>query len=75
MAVFSDANQAKLALKMKLSNYYWYRSSAVITEGNDYCIVVYIDRLDNSIRKIIPMVINGTSVKVDVAACNPKTKS
>jgi hypothetical protein len=67
MIIFSDANQAKLDLKMKLSKHAWYRASAVVLDGSDYCVMIYVDRMDNSIRKIIPIVHNGITVKVDVA--------
>lgn len=68
MAIFSEANQAKLALKMKLSNYAWYRGSTVVADGNDYCVVVAIDKMDMKIRKIVPIVHDGITVKVDIAA-------
>lgn len=66
MATFSEANQARLSIKMKLSQYSWYSSSAVITDGEGYSIVVGVKQLDNQVRKIIPPVINGVSVKTEI---------
>jgi len=63
MAIFSEANQARLALKMKLSQYSWYNSSAVLNETDGYSIVVWVKVLDNKVRKLIPPVIDGVSVR------------
>lgn len=67
MATLRDANQAHLILKMKLSNYYWYNSSGVYAGDDDYVVIVHVKKIDNSIRKIIPQVLNDVSVKTEVA--------
>lgn len=66
MSTFIEANQAKLSLKMTLSCYGWYRNMAIVSDGDDWCILVNVSKIDNSIRKIIPIVHNGITVKVDV---------
>ncbi len=68
MATFSEVNQAKLSLKMNLSNYCWYNSIAIMPDADDWCLLVNVDRMDNNIRKVIPIVHKGVSVKVDVVA-------
>ena len=71
---FHSANQARLSLKLLLSNYSWYSGSSVETEGADYCVVVYLESIDNSIRKIIPSVHNSVSVKTDVSPKNKRQR-
>ena len=66
MSTFSDANQVRLALKMKLSMYAWYSSSTVITVDDGFGVVVGVKRMDNGIRKLVPPVIDGVSVKAEV---------
>ena len=66
MSTFSEANQVRLGLKMKLSNYAWYNSSAVINVNDGFGIVVVASRLDNKVRKIVPPLIDGISIKVEV---------
>ena len=66
MSTYSEANQAKLSLKMVLSNYAWYNNIGVVPDGDDWSILVSITNLDNSIRKIVPIVHKGFNVKVDV---------
>lgn len=66
MTTFREANQARLVLKMKLSNYSWYNSSSVITDNDDYCVSVSVKKLDNQVRKLIPPIIDGTSVKTEL---------
>lgn len=66
MTTFREANQARLALKMKLSNYAWYNSSSVITSNDDYCLSVGVSKLDNQVRKIIPPIIDGIVVKTEL---------
>lgn len=73
MSTYSEANQAKLSLKMILSNYAWYNSIVVMPDGDDWAIVVSIDSIDNAIRKIVPIVHQNVTVKVDVES-KPKNK-
>lgn len=65
MSIFFEANQARLALKMKLSQYSWYVSSIVANEKDGYSVLVIAKLLNNQIKKIIPAVHNGVSIKVD----------
>lgn len=66
MATFKEANQVRAALKMKLSLYSWYSSSAVMSENDGYFIVVCVKHLDNKVRKIITPVIDGVSIKAEL---------
>ena len=66
MVSFSEANQARLIVKMKLSQYGWYTSSSVVSESDGYSVVVGVKTINNAIRKIIPPVVNGVSVKMDL---------
>lgn len=66
MITFKEANQIRMSLKMKLSNYSWYSKSAVITALDGYSILVSVKKIDNSIRKLIPPVIDGVDVKTEI---------
>jgi len=66
MSNFSEANQARLVLKMKLSVYAWYNSSTVVSEEDGYSVIIGVKHLDNQVRKLIPPVVNGISVKTVV---------
>lgn len=66
MATFSEANQARMALKMKLSNYSWYNWSVVEMSSDGYSILVNVKKMDNTVRKIISPVINNVSVKTEL---------
>lgn len=66
MATFKEANQVRIGLKIKLSQYSWYSSSAVMSEDDGYSIVVYVHRLDNNVRKVIGPVIDGVSIKTEL---------
>ena len=66
MATFKEANQVRLALKMKLSQHSWYNSSSVLSADDGYYVSVIVKQIDNKIRKTIPPVIDGVSIKVEM---------
>ena len=66
MATFMEANQARLALKMKLGMHYWYNTVAVANGDGEFHVVVYVKKIDDKIRKTVPQVYNGVSVKTEV---------
>lgn len=66
MSIFSEANQVRLSLKMKLSYYSWYSSSTVVAIDDGFGVIVGVKHMDNSIRKLIAHVIDGVSVKAEV---------
>lgn len=66
MTTFREANQIRAALKMKLSNYSWYNSSCVLFDKDDYYIVVHVRKLDNNVRKTIPPVSDGVSIRTEL---------
>jgi len=65
MATFSEANQARMILKMKLSNYAWYNWSTVISEGDGYAILINVKKIDNSVRKVVSPITRGVSTKME----------
>jgi hypothetical protein len=65
MATFRDAAQARLKLKMTLSQYAWYSSSLVLPDTDGYLVVVFVSKVDNQVRKAVPPVINGVSIKTE----------
>lgn len=65
MVTFQEANQARLVVKMKLSNYSWYVSSLVVSENDGYSVIVGVKTISNYIRKIVPPIVNGVSVRME----------
>jgi len=65
MASFNEANQARLSLKMKLSQYAWYISSTVILANGEYIVVVSVSALNNQVRKLVPPVFNGVYIRTE----------
>ena len=66
MSTFFEANQIRLMLKMKLSQYAWYSSSTVLSLDDGFGVVIGVKQLDNAVRKLIAPVIDGVSVKVEL---------
>lgn len=66
MATFSEAHQVRMSVKMKLSNYFWYNWSAVVTEYDGYSILINVKKINNTVKKIIAPVINGVSIKLEL---------
>jgi hypothetical protein len=63
-ATFREASQARSALKMRLSVYSWYRGSHVQVDGDDWVVVINSSKpIDDGIRKAVPPVYEGVSVK------------
>lgn len=67
MSSFKEANQVKNSLKMTLSNYAWFKSLSINLDDDGYHVVVHVNKIDNSIRKVIAPVQNGVSVKTEVS--------
>lgn len=66
MATFREAEQARLSVKMKLSNYSWYKYSTVLGDNDGYNVVVTVSNINNHIRKIIPPIVDGVSIKTEL---------
>ncbi|MFA6609075.1 MAG: hypothetical protein WCT07_04185 [Candidatus Paceibacterota bacterium] len=66
MVSFFEANQARLKLKMKLSNYAWYHDCGVVSYDDGYIILAGITRLDPKIRNIIPKKIGNVIIHLKV---------
>lgn len=66
MATFGEANQLKSALKMKLINYAWFRTANVVTCDDGYEVIIVTSKIDSSVKKIVPPVVNGVSVKLEL---------
>jgi hypothetical protein len=66
MTTFTEANRIRMGLKMKFSNYAWYNWSAVISDHDNFIILINVSRLDNSVRKIISPVVDNVEIKTEV---------
>ncbi len=66
MATFSETNQLKYALKMKLVNYAWFKNAHVVSSDDGYSIVVVTSKIDNFVKKIVAPVVKGISVKLEI---------
>ena len=66
MSTFREANQVRLALKMKLASYAWYKSSAICSTTDGWGVVIFTQKLDNAVRKVISPVVDGVSIKTEV---------
>ncbi len=66
MSTFSEANQVRLVLKMKLSMYSWYSSSTVVAIADGFGVVVGVKHMDNNVRKLVAPVVDGVSVKTEL---------
>jgi hypothetical protein len=64
--IFRDAHQVRLQLKMKLSNYAWYKSSVVLPDTDGYIVMISVSHLDNQVRKLISPVIDGVDIRTEV---------
>ena len=62
---FKEADQVRLILKMKLSNYCVYKGSSVIVNDDKYAVLIQVSKLNNYIKNI-PLSVNGIKVKIDV---------
>jgi len=65
MNTFQEVHQIRIALKMKLSKYAWYCGSLCAVSKDSFFIKVTVRDLNDSIRKVIPQVINGVSIKLE----------
>lgn len=65
MAIFKEAHQVRIALKMKLSNYAWYENSKIVLDGDDYHVIISVSKITNQIKQLIPKNINGVIVKIE----------
>ncbi len=65
MATFKEANQARVSLKMTLSEHAWYKNSVVVSHNDDYSIIVNVKHLDNQVRKICPQLVLGVEIKIE----------
>lgn len=62
MNEFGLANQARLSIKMQLSQYWWFAGSAVIKDGDGWAVIVYSELVDDKVKKIVPTVHKDISV-------------
>lgn len=66
MSIFREANQARIALKIKLSYHAWYKGSVVCAVSDGWGVLVYTKKIDNSVRKVVPPVLNGVAIRTEV---------
>lgn len=67
MATFKEAHQVRNQLKMKLHVYHWYLHSAQIINNEGFGILVSVKFINAFIKKIIPPIINGVLITLEVA--------
>jgi hypothetical protein len=65
MSSFKEANQAKLSLKMKLSQYACFGSILVSPESDGFGVIVFVDHIDDKVKKLIPQICQGVSVSIE----------
>lgn len=65
MSTFKEANQVRVALKMKLAQYCWYSSCRVASENDGYYVIVVVKNINNIVRKVISPVIDGVSIRTE----------
>ena len=66
MATFFQANQVRLAIKMMLSKYAWFAGTLVVPTKEDFLVLVQVHKIDDGIRKVIPVVKDGIEIKTDI---------
>ena len=64
MTTFKEANQIRVKLKMKLSDYSWYSSSSILSSSEDYYIAVFVKKINEDIKNIIPKNIKNLPIKI-----------
>jgi hypothetical protein len=65
MSTFKEANQAKISLKMPLSNYSWFKGMVVATDNDGFCVVVNVSKIDNKVKRLVPQVHQAVSVRLN----------
>ncbi len=65
MITLREANKIRTSLKMKLSNFSWYKGSSVIPNAHNYMVVIHVSQLTNTVRKIISPIIDGVEIKIE----------
>jgi hypothetical protein len=66
MPTFQQSNQVRLTLKMKLANYAWYITSVIYAVADGWEVAITVKKIDNKVRKLVPPVIDGVGVKIEV---------
>ena len=67
MTTFFEASQARLILKMKLSNYAWYNDSCVVTDDEeDFAVLIGVSKINQKVRKIIPKKLNDVFIRLKI---------
>jgi len=66
MATFTEANQVRNSLKIKLSNFAWYNDSVVTLVNDGYSVLIHVSKIDNFVRKTIPPLVNNVEIKVEI---------
>lgn len=64
MTTFFEATQAKLILKMSLSNYSWYEGISVIFEKDKFLVLVSVSKINNMVKKIVPNKVDDVIVRL-----------
>ena len=64
---YNEAYQAKLSLKMLLSNHAFFKGVDIIPDGEGYSVVVLADEITNAVKKVVPVVCSGVEVNCAAA--------
>lgn len=65
MITLKEANKVRTSLKMKLSNFSWYKESYIIPNASNYIVVIHVPQVNNNVRKIISPIIDGVEIKIE----------
>ncbi len=65
MVTFREANHARIALKIPLSYYSWFKSLTVECENGQYFVAVMTTHIDNSVKDAVPPFVKGIEVRVE----------
>lgn len=61
-----ETNNLRQKLKNKLSQYAWYHNSYVVPDFEGYAIVIEATRIDDEIKKIVPLYVKNTNIRLQL---------
>jgi hypothetical protein len=67
MLTYNEANQCRLALKMKLFSYSWYDSSEVRSYKDGWIVTILVKEINKKVKRYIPKKIKDVSIIIELA--------
>ena len=67
MATFKEAEKARISLKMKLSNYSWYKNSLISVSNDGYYVKIVVNSLNDAVKKVIPVIVDSVSIRTELS--------